>query len=105
MDPCKPQACAIQGMYPITQHFKKKKRVFFTPIWSSLANLLKDCLKRTNYDESKCTKLIDQLYECCSKFYQENGEDSKTPCCPIPGLLKLKVEQRQKEKKDAQLLR
>ncbi|ODV57832.1 Cmc4p [Ascoidea rubescens DSM 1968] len=73
-DPCKPQACAIQ-----------------------------DCLKRTSYNESKCTKLIDKLYSCCSKFYQENGDEAKTVCCPIPRLLKFKIEQRQKEKIDAEI--
>ncbi|CDK28338.1 unnamed protein product [Kuraishia capsulata CBS 1993] len=77
MDPCKPQACAIQ-----------------------------DCLKKANYDESKCTKVIDQLYLCCTKFYAENGEEVRSPCCPTPKLLKFKIEQRKKEGDlDARLLR
>ncbi|OBA14004.1 uncharacterized protein OGAPODRAFT_103731 [Ogataea polymorpha] len=75
-DPCKPQACAIQ-----------------------------DCLKANNYNESRCTKLIDQLYECCTKFYEENGQDARSPCCPIPRLLALKVQQRTQEKLDAELVR
>ncbi|CAR30129.1 Cx9C motif-containing protein 4, mitochondrial [Lachancea thermotolerans] len=64
-DPCKPQACAIQG-----------------------------CLTKTGFDESKCSHLIDSLYECCSKFYNERGADARTPCCPVPSLLRLKLEQR-----------
>ncbi|CCC70005.1 hypothetical protein NCAS_0D04240 [Naumovozyma castellii] len=47
-----------------------------------------------NYDESKCEKLIDSLYQCCFKFYKENGDDAKSPCCPKPNLLHLKMEQR-----------
>ncbi|SCU91950.1 LADA_0F13212g1_1 [Lachancea dasiensis] len=74
-DPCKPQACAIQA-----------------------------CLNRTGYDESKCTQLIDQLYECCTKFYQEQGAEARSPCCPIPKLLNLKLQQRRKEQLDAKLL-
>ncbi|SCU99134.1 LAFA_0G22188g1_1 [Lachancea sp. 'fantastica'] len=75
VDPCKPQACAIQA-----------------------------CLTKTGFDESKCTQVIDQLYECCTKFYQEKGGDARTPCCPIPRLLNLKLEQRNKEPLDARLL-
>ncbi|SCU83157.1 LAMI_0C02212g1_1 [Lachancea mirantina] len=67
-DPCKPQACAIQ-----------------------------DCLTKANYDESKCSHLIDQLYDCCSKFYRDNGNDARSPCCPVPHQLARKLEQRQTE--------
>lgn len=73
-DPCKPQACAIQ-----------------------------DCLKANNYNESKCTKVIDQLYECCTSFYKDQGQDSRSPCCPTPSLLELKIKQRKQENKDANL--
>ncbi|AWU78363.1 uncharacterized protein C5L36_0E04180 [Pichia kudriavzevii] len=75
-DPCKPQACAIQA-----------------------------CLKRHGYDESKCTVLIDSLYECCSNFYRENGQEARSPCCPVPRLLEFKVEQRKQEQLDAKLIR
>ncbi|GMM46376.1 Cmc4 protein [Pichia kluyveri] len=74
-DPCKSQACAIQN-----------------------------CLKRNNYNESKCTALIDQLYSCCQNFYQTNGNDARSPCCPIPTLLQFKIKQREIEKIDANLL-
>ncbi|CAH2447394.1 hypothetical protein PP7435_CHR1-3281 [Komagataella phaffii CBS 7435] len=74
-EPCKAQACAIQ-----------------------------DCLKSNRYDESKCTKFIDELYACCSQFYKDNGEESRTVCCPNPSLLSLKIKQRQQEKKDARLV-
>lgn len=94
-DPCKAEACQIQGEYAIhwvwgrelaTNHF-------------SIA-----CLKRFNYDESKCTKVIDQLYACCTQFYTNQGEDARSPCCPIPSLLELKIKQREQEKVDAKLL-
>ncbi|GME68131.1 unnamed protein product [[Candida] boidinii] len=73
-DPCKKEACAIQN-----------------------------CLKANTYNESKCTKAIDALYACCKSFYEDNGEEATTVCCPKPSLLKLKISQRQKEKLDAEL--
>ncbi|GMM30743.1 Cmc4 protein [Martiniozyma asiatica (nom. inval.)] len=75
-DACKPQACAIQN-----------------------------CLKSNGYNESKCTAYIDALYACCTEFYSTNakGQEGRTPCCPIPRLLKFKIEQRQKEDLDANL--
>ncbi|CDR40130.1 CYFA0S04e04236g1_1 [Cyberlindnera fabianii] len=74
-DPCKAEACAIQ-----------------------------DCLKQWNYNESRCTKVIDQLYACCTKFYNDNGESARSPCCPTPSLLELKIKQRKQEQLDAQLV-
>ena len=62
------------------------------------------CLTKTGYDESKCSQVIDQLYECCTKFYQESGPDARTPCCPVPNLLSLKLQQRDKAPSDAKLL-
>lgn len=75
VDPCKPQACAIQN-----------------------------CLKKNGYNESNCTKLIDQLYSCCKGFYKIEGTEARSPCCPTPKLLKFKMEQRRKEMVDAKLL-
>ncbi|RKU42684.1 Cx9C motif-containing protein 4, mitochondrial [Coniochaeta pulveracea] len=63
--PCHPRACAIQ-----------------------------DCLTKNNYNEAKCDKLIDALYECCQAFYEKNGEQAKTVSCPKPDLLRLKIKQR-----------
>ncbi|KAK6201061.1 Cx9C motif-containing protein 4, mitochondrial [Scheffersomyces amazonensis] len=74
-DPCKPQACAIQ-----------------------------DCLQANKYDESKCTKIIDELYLCCKNFYENNGKDSHTVCCPKFNLLQLKLKQRELGPIDAKLL-
>jgi hypothetical protein len=62
------------------------------------------CLKTNNYNESKCTKVIDQLYACCTQFYKEEGKEARSPCCPIPSLLQLKIKQRAKEKLDAELI-
>ncbi|RPA77888.1 DUF1903-domain-containing protein [Ascobolus immersus RN42] len=67
--PCYPRACAIQS-----------------------------CIQKNNYDESKCSKQIDRLYECCSAFYARNGSDAKSVCCPLESLLKLKIQQREEEK-------
>ncbi|CCE90030.1 Cmc4p TDEL_0A06980 [Torulaspora delbrueckii] len=64
-DPCKPEACAIQN-----------------------------CLISSDYKESKCQDLVDQLYRCCDKFYKEDGKENKSPCCPKPDLLALKMKQR-----------
>ncbi|KAL2002214.1 hypothetical protein VTN02DRAFT_393 [Thermoascus thermophilus] len=63
--PCHPRACAIQA-----------------------------CLTKNSYKEERCQAQIDALYECCNLFYQERGEDAKTPSCPKASLLKLKMKQR-----------
>ncbi|KAK3330249.1 hypothetical protein B0H66DRAFT_543217 [Apodospora peruviana] len=65
--PCHPRACAIQ-----------------------------DCLTRSGYDEGKCTKFVDALYECCNAFYEKNGDNASTVSCPKAHLLRLKMEQRKK---------
>ncbi|CAI5756596.1 unnamed protein product [Candida verbasci] len=72
---CKAQACAIQ-----------------------------DCLQSNGYNESKCTKQIDKLYKCCKQFYEENGKDAKSVCCPKFNLLQLKLQQRELGPIDAQLI-
>lgn len=74
-DPCLPQACAIQN-----------------------------CLEKNGYNESKCTKVIDELYLCCKKFYDDNGGTELTTCCPKVLLLKLKLEQRNLGSIDAEVL-
>lgn len=60
----------------------------------ALLTLGSDCLGKNSYDESKCQKQIDALYECCSAFYDKFGEDAKTVCCPKVNLLRLKITQR-----------
>lgn len=74
-DPCKPEACAIQ-----------------------------DCLQQNNYNEAKCTKIIDNLYLCCKNYYKENGSDKQTTCCPKFSLLQLKLKQRELGKIDAEMI-
>ncbi|KAK1837320.1 DUF1903-domain-containing protein [Podospora conica] len=65
--PCFPRACAIQ-----------------------------DCLTKNGYNQAKCEKLVDALYECCQAFYQKQGDDASSVCCPKANLLRLKMEQRKK---------
>ena len=55
-----------------------------------------DCLTRNSYDEGKCAKYVDMLYECCQAFYQKNGDDATSASCPKANLLRLKIEQRKK---------
>ncbi|KXL42080.1 hypothetical protein M433DRAFT_94346 [Acidomyces richmondensis BFW] len=63
--PCHPRACAIQ-----------------------------DCIQKNNYNEEKCQKQIDALYECCNLFYKRMGDNASTVSCPKPNLLRLKMKQR-----------
>ncbi|EUC50571.1 hypothetical protein COCMIDRAFT_32092 [Bipolaris oryzae ATCC 44560] len=65
--PCHPRACAIQN-----------------------------CIQRNNYNEEKCRKEVDALYECCNAFYERQGEKASTVSCPKYSLLKLKMQQRAK---------
>ncbi|KAI5964900.1 CMC4 [Candida pseudojiufengensis] len=66
---------------------------------------IQDCLQRNGYNESKCTKYIDELYKCCKEFYEENGPDAKSVCCPKFPLLQRKLEQRSLGRIDAELIR
>ncbi|GLA07507.1 Cx9C motif-containing protein 4, mitochondrial [Aspergillus niger] len=52
------------------------------------------CLTKSSYQEEKCQSQINALYECCNAFYKARGEDAKTPSCPKPNLLRLKMKQR-----------
>lgn len=53
-----------------------------------------DCLQKNGFNEAKCTKLVDALYECCQAFYEKNGDGATTVSCPKANLLRLKIEQR-----------
>lgn len=68
------------------------------------ACLIQDCLKSNNYNEAKCTKVIDNLYLCCKKYYEANGNDKPTTCCPKFSLLQLKLKQRELGQIDAELI-
>ncbi|KAK9463246.1 uncharacterized protein V1516DRAFT_667254 [Lipomyces oligophaga] len=63
---------------------------------------IQDCLRRTNYNESRCTAAIDALYACCKAMYDENP-DARAIACVKPDLLKLKLAQREREKVDAEM--
>ena len=65
---------------------------------------IQDCLQGNGYNEAKCTKYIDDLYQCCKKFYEDNGADAKSVCCPKFKLLQLKLKQRSLGQIDATLL-
>lgn len=72
-----------------------------TPVSTKTGSLLTshhavDCLNRNGFDESKCQKLVDALYECCNAFYEKNGDSASTVSCPKANLLRLKMEQRKK---------
>ncbi|KAJ9644555.1 Cx9C motif-containing protein 4, mitochondrial [Coniosporium tulheliwenetii] len=55
---------------------------------------IQDCIQKNNYNEAKCSKEIDALYECCNAFYKKNGDDASTVTCPKASLLRLKMKQR-----------
>jgi hypothetical protein len=59
-----------------------------------IANNSEACLTKNSYKEEKCQTQIDALYECCNSFYKERGDDAKTPSCPKPNLLRIKMKQR-----------
>ncbi|RDI81261.1 hypothetical protein Vi05172_g8743 [Venturia inaequalis] len=63
--PCHPRACAIQN-----------------------------CIQKNNYNEARCQKQIDALYECCDAFYKQQGDDASVVSCPKVSLLRLKMKQR-----------
>ena len=56
-----------------------------------------DCLTKNGYNEAKCAKFVDALYECCQAFYERNGDNATTVSCPKANLLRLKMEQRKKD--------
>jgi len=49
------------------------------------------CLRLHNFNDAKCSTEIQQLYECCRRFYDRNGVDATNKCCPKPDLLTLKL--------------
>ncbi|KAK0618596.1 DUF1903-domain-containing protein, partial [Bombardia bombarda] len=55
------------------------------------------CLGRNGFDEAKCTKYVDALYECCQSFYEKKGDNATSVCCPKASLLRLKMEQRRQD--------
>ncbi|KAE9974033.1 hypothetical protein BLS_003304 [Venturia inaequalis] len=53
-----------------------------------------DCIQKNNYNEARCQKQIDALYECCDAFYKQQGDDASVVSCPKVSLLRLKMKQR-----------
>ncbi|KAF2744222.1 DUF1903-domain-containing protein [Sporormia fimetaria CBS 119925] len=78
---CHPRACAIQSELYCRFNFK--------PL-----DLQPDCLLKNNYNEDKCRKEVDALYECCNAFYEKNGDQASVVSCPKASLLRLKMKQR-----------
>lgn len=66
---------------------------------------IQTCLAQHNHDESKCTRIIDNLYACCQSFYEKQGQDSSNPNCPKFNVLMRKIDQRSRESIDAKLVR
>ncbi|KAI0899385.1 DUF1903-domain-containing protein [Annulohypoxylon nitens] len=58
---------------------------------------IQDCLAKNNYNEAKCSRFIDALYECCDAFYRKHGDNATSASCPKASLLRLKLKQRQDE--------
>ncbi|AGO13000.1 AaceriAFL165Wp [[Ashbya] aceris (nom. inval.)] len=56
--PCKAEACAIQA-----------------------------CLKRNGYEEGRCAAAVDALYTCCAQFYEREGREARSACCPAPDVV------------------
>ncbi|KAH6689230.1 hypothetical protein F5X68DRAFT_78409 [Plectosphaerella plurivora] len=52
---------------------------------------IQSCLTKNGYDEAKCQSTVLALYKCCSDFYNEHGDSARSPSCPKPDLLKLKL--------------
>lgn len=59
--PCNPHACAIQT-----------------------------CMQKT-LNQEKCSHLIDDLYRCCAKFYNQKGAKADTESCPILPVVRRKL--------------
>uniref|UniRef100_A0A060SXR7 Cx9C motif-containing protein 4, mitochondrial n=1 Tax=Blastobotrys adeninivorans TaxID=409370 RepID=A0A060SXR7_BLAAD len=55
---------------------------------------IQDCIQKNNYDETKCTKLVDALYRCCDNYYKNNGHETKPTACPMPDILARKMKDR-----------
>ncbi|PWN52892.1 DUF1903-domain-containing protein [Violaceomyces palustris] len=70
-NPCHPIACKIQG-----------------------------CLERTGFNQAKCEHLIDDLYRCCAKFYQERGPQAEADSCPLLSVVQRRLKQMEKEGKN-----
>ncbi|SAM84501.1 related to Cx9C motif-containing protein 4, mitochondrial [Ustilago bromivora] len=69
-NPCYPRACAIQS-----------------------------CLQRSGFDQSRCEHLIDDLYRCCAKFYQQRGKGAEADSCPIASLVDRRIRKMEEEGK------
>ncbi|KAG9248721.1 hypothetical protein BJ878DRAFT_451822 [Calycina marina] len=71
-----------------------KEDIETDPPCHSRACAIQECLGKNSYDEAKCQSQISALYDCCNRFYEKNGGEASTTCCPKYGLLKLKMKQR-----------
>ncbi|PNS18986.1 hypothetical protein CAC42_6081 [Sphaceloma murrayae] len=49
---------------------------------------IQNCLQKNQFDQSRCEKEIDALYECCNAFYQRDGDTAQNPGCPQASLLR-----------------
>ncbi|QLQ81358.1 hypothetical protein HG537_0F01190 [Torulaspora globosa] len=54
---------------------------------------IQNCLLRNDYDESKCRTVVQELYRCCQRFYEQQGTAARSRCCPLPHVLRDKMRQ------------
>lgn len=59
--PCNPHACAIQT-----------------------------CMQK-ELNQEKCQHLIDDLYRCCARFYNQRGPRAEADSCPILPVVRRKL--------------
>lgn len=89
---------SIHALQSVVDHFSVRSKVVSTHGILAKPDTVA-CLTKNSYQEAKCRAQVDRLYECCHKFYQQNGDEAKSVSCPKASLLRLKLEQRAKAAK------
>lgn len=51
---------------------------------------LQTCIQRHQFQQEKCSQVIERLYTCCEAFYERNGDDARSASCPDPRALRAK---------------
>ncbi|TIA89787.1 hypothetical protein E3P99_01876 [Wallemia hederae] len=53
---------------------------------------MQNCLTKNGFQQDRCENILDELYICCGRYYQQTQQ--KIDSCPIESVLNRKLRDR-----------
>ncbi|KAE8246990.1 hypothetical protein A4X06_0g4776 [Tilletia controversa] len=53
---------------------------------------IQSCLQKNGFQQERCENVVRELYRCCAQFYREKGDGAESDSCPLPRVVRRKLE-------------